>query len=317
MQANLRKFPIACLAGCVLLIAAAFVYASKYEVAAWVAIPVVSAVLIEFILYLATGFEEIRSRFTPPLILSTALIPYLVYAIPTGQFHLLPFAILIALVAGISYWYVVLPHVWWADLLFVVYVPAILLSRVLKDVIYVLPVRHVPAHVVLGHAMLIHTAAMAILNVRKFPGIGYGFIPTKQEIWIGLRNFLYFIPFGAVLGLSLGIFKYHGQSPWLAPALLVGYFWVLALSEELAFRGVLLQTLVRVLRNRHLALSIASVAFGFVHIWFPGGFPNWRMMILATVAGWFYGKAFEQGGGIRASMVTHALTVTVWLVWLA
>jgi hypothetical protein len=41
------------------------------------------------------------------------------------------------------------------------------------------------------------------------------------------------------------------------------------------------------------------------------------MMVLAAVAGWFYGKAFEQAGSIRASMVTHALTVTVWLVWLA
>jgi hypothetical protein len=156
MQANPRKFLIACLTGCALLIAADFVYARKYEVAASIAIPelicVVAAILIEFILYLSTGFEEIRQRFTPPLILSTALIPYLVYAIPTGQFHLLTFAILIALVAGIAYWYVVLPPVWWADLLFVVYVPAILLSKVLKDVIYVLPVRHVPAHVVLGHA---------------------------------------------------------------------------------------------------------------------------------------------------------------------
>jgi membrane protease YdiL (CAAX protease family) len=165
--------------------------------------------------------------------------------------------------------------------------------------------------------MLIHTAALSILVIRKFPGIGYGFIPTRKEMWIGTRNFLLFVPFGAVLGPSLGIFKYRGQSAWLAPVLLVGYFWVLALSEELAFRGVLQQTLVRVLGNRHLALVLASIAFGSVHIWFPGGFPNWRVMILAAVAGWFYGKSFEQAGSIRASMVTHALTVTVWLVWLA
>jgi hypothetical protein len=40
-------------------------------------------------------------------------------------------------------------------------------------------------------------------------------------------------------------------------------------------------------------------------------------MIVGTVAGWFYGRAFEQGGGIRASMVAHALTDTIWLIWLA
>jgi membrane protease YdiL (CAAX protease family) len=317
MQANSRNFLTACVIGWTLLIAAAVVYARRYDVSASIAVPVVAAILIEFIFYLATGFEDIRKFFTPPFILLSALIPYLVYAIPTGQFHLQPFFILLALVAGIAYWYIILPAVWWADLLFVVYVPAILLSRVLKDFIYVLPVRHVPVHVVLGHAMLIHTAAMSILVVRRFPGIGYGFVPSKKEILIGARNFLLFVPLGAVLGLSLGVFKYHGQSPLLTPALLLGYFWVLALSEELAFRGVLQQTLGQVTGNRHIALALASIAFGFVHIWFPGGFPNWRMMILATVAGWFYGKSFEQGGGIRAAMVTHALTVTVWLVWLA
>jgi hypothetical protein len=317
MQANPRKFLTACLAGCALLIAAAVVYSRRYALAPAVAIPVVVAILIEFILYLATGFREIRERFTPPLIVASALVPYLVYAIPTGQFRLPSFLLLAALVAGIAYWYVVLPAIWWADLLFVVYVPAILLSRVLKDTIYILPVRHVQAHVVLGHAMLIHTAVMAILNVRKFEAIGYGFIPTKTEILVGVKNFLFFVPFGAALGLSLHIFKYRGQSPWLAPVLMVGYFWMVALSEELAFRGVLFQTLLRLIGNRYAALAISSVAFGFVHIWFPGGFPNWRMMLLATVAGWFYGRAFEQGGGIRAAMVTHAITVTVWLIWLA
>jgi hypothetical protein len=41
------------------------------------------------------------------------------------------------------------------------------------------------------------------------------------------------------------------------------------------------------------------------------------MMLVGSVAGWFYGRAFDEGGGIRAAMVTHALTVTVWLIWLA
>jgi len=41
-------------------------------------------------------------------------------------------------------------------------------------------------------------------------------------------------------------------------------------------------------------------------------FPNWRIAILAAVAGVFYGLAYRQARSIRASMVTHALTVTAW-----
>jgi membrane protease YdiL (CAAX protease family) len=41
-----------------------------------------------------------------------------------------------------------------------------------------------------------------------------------------------------------------------------------------------------------------------------GGFPNWRFALLASVAGVFYGLAFRQASSIRASMVTHALTIT-------
>jgi uncharacterized protein len=317
MQASRRNFLIACVAGWVVLIPAAVVYARQYGIAASVAIPVVAAILIEFIFYLATGFEEIRDFFTPPRILASALLPYLVYAIPTGQFALAPFAVLVLLAAILAYWFVVLPHIWWADLAFVAFAAGILLSGVLKNVIYLLPVRHVPVHVVPGHATLIHVAAMSILVVRRIPGIHYGFIPTRHELMVGLRNFLLFLPVGAVLGLLLQIFKYRGQSPWIAPVLFVGYFWVVALSEEFAFRGVIQQTLRDVLGNRHAALVCSSILFGFVHLWFPGGFPNWRMMIIGSAAGWFYGRAFEQGGGIRAAMVAHALTDTVWIIWLA
>jgi len=277
----------------------------------------VAAVLIEFIFYLATGFEEIRKFFTPPWIVASALLPYLVYTIPTHRFEPLPFVVLATIAAAIAYWFVVLPHVWWSDLGFVAFAAAVLLSGVLKHFIYPMPARHVPVDVVPGHATLIHIAVMSALVVRKFPGINYGFIPTRREVLAGVRNFVYFLPFGAALGVLLQIFKYRGQSPWLAPVLFVGYFWMVALSEEFAFRGVIQQTLVRIMSNGHVALVLSSIAFGFVHLWFPGGFPNWRMMIVGSVAGWFYGRAFEQGGGIRASMVTHALTVTVWLIWLA
>jgi uncharacterized protein len=65
------------------------------------------------------------------------------------------------------------------------------------------------------------------------------------------------------------------------------------------------------LGNQWLGLAGTSVVFGSVHLWYRG-FPNWRFAALATIAGVFYGLAFRQARSIRASMVTHALTVTAW-----
>ena len=65
------------------------------------------------------------------------------------------------------------------------------------------------------------------------------------------------------------------------------------------------------LKNEWAGLALTSMIFGAVHVWY-GAFPNWKLAVLATLAGVFYGLAFRQGRGIRASMVTHALTVATW-----
>ena len=55
---------------------------------------------------------------------------------------------------------------------------------------------------------------------------------------------------------------------------------------------------------------------GAVHLPFGGQFPNWKFAALAAVAHLGYGIAFQKGKGVRAAMVTHALVVTVWRVFL-
>ena len=56
-----------------------------------------------------------------------------------------------------------------------------------------------------------------------------------------------------------------------------------------------------------------AVIFGLVHLPFRG-FPNWTFASLAALAGLFYGRAYIEGRGVRAAMVTHALVNTVWRV---
>jgi membrane protease YdiL (CAAX protease family) len=303
----------------VLLSIAAALYARQKHVAPAIAIPVAAAFLIEYIFYLVPGFESFRERFAGrhlslSLVIS-ALIPYLVYSLPTHQFSALSFLMLLIGAALVAYWYAIFPAVWWADLLFVFYLAAVILSGILKA-IYASPIPRVYLDI-MGHLMLVHTGAMVMLLHRRIPGIGFGFIPSAREFWIGARNFLFFAPFGAVAGWWLGVFHYRGLPVWQGIGIFFGVLWMIALSEEFAFRGIVQQTLARVTSNKNIARIIASLCFGSVHFWYPGGFPNWRMALLASIAGWFYGKAFDEAGSIRAAMVAHAITDTVWKVWLA
>jgi len=55
----------------------------------------------------------------------------------------------------------------------------------------------------------------------------------------------------------------------------------------------------------------ASVLFGFSHIT-NLGFPNWRYVILATIAGLFYGWTWRRTGSIFASALVHAGVDAVW-----
>jgi membrane protease YdiL (CAAX protease family) len=86
---------------------------------------------------------------------------------------------------------------------------------------------------------------------------------------------------------------------------------VLALGEEFLARGLLQQWISDWTGRPGVGLALASIAFGSSHLWFRD-FPNWRWAILTTALGWFCGKAYNEAGGIRAAMVTHALVVTLW-----
>ncbi len=322
-QANLSGFSLTCLAGWLVLIGAAIAYAKQRGIPTNVAVPVTSAFLIEFIFYLVPGFTSaraaIRRIFTPatlaPVLAASALLPYLIYAVPTGTFHLPMFLALLCISIGASFWFVALPASLPADLGFIALLAVIILSKVFKK-IYLPPYDHVYIDV-LGHLMLIRLGASVMLMQRGFRGVGFGFIPSAKECLVGLRYFLYFLPIGIPLGWALGIVTFHGRPgpEWQALGIFFGILWVVALSEEFVFRGILLQWMSRLTGNRWAALAIASVIFGLCHLWFRG-FPNWRMAVFATVAGAFWGEAYRAGRSIRASMVAHALVVTTWLQWL-
>jgi membrane protease YdiL (CAAX protease family) len=241
----------------------------------------------------------------------SALPPYLAYSAGIGEFHWAGMASLLAIALVVSFWYVLLPRQRAADLGLLAFASALLLSKLFKK-IYVPPVPDLELQI-LGQLLLIRLAATSILLVRGVHDTGYGFLPTRRDWKIGFLHFLLFLPVGILLGWAIGIVTpdVRGIAIWKVLGTFIGILWVVALSEEFFFRGLMQDWLAKWTGRPAIALAAASVLFGLAHIGFRF-FPNWKFALLAAVAGLFYGRAYSQAGSIRASMVAHALTVTTW-----
>jgi hypothetical protein len=317
-----RNFLAAVGAGWILLLAAGIYYARLKQIPFAIAAPLLAAFLIEYAFYLVPGFVGVRewlAGWIPPrrLALSlavSAIIPYLVYSIVTGEFRIVAASRLMAVVLALSFWYIIRKVSPSADLALLALVAAALALRFFKQ-IYTAPI---PSIDILGKLMLIRLYASVMLMLREVEGTGFGFLPTAREWKIGVRYFVYFLPVGVAIMFGLGLLRFK-TSPVLlatAPLTFLGVLWVLALGEEFLARGLLQHWIADWTGRPDVALALASTAFGLTHLWFRD-FPNWRWAILTTALGWFCGKAYNEAGGIRAAMVTHALVVTVWQTLLA
>jgi hypothetical protein len=306
-------FRAALLIGWVVLGAAGVLYALAKGIPGWAAWPVLAAFLIEYPFYLVVGFPEIRERISarlPVFLLSAMLVPYLICCLGPVAFEWSGLARLAALAMALSLWYAVLPASRLADIGFLALVVWVSLGRYFEP-IYQVPFRLYPAE--LGRVSLFVVAALALMLVRRIPETGFGFVPSRGEWRIGALNYAWFVLIGLPVGLAVKAIHYARPAPlWLVVATFVGYLWGLALAEEFLFRGVLQQWLEDWTLNRTAALFLTAAIFGAAHLWFARVFPNWRIVLLAGINGWFCGRARNQAGSIRAGVVTHTLVVTTW-----
>src|SRR5207249_3826082 len=102
-------------------------------------------------------------------------------------------------------------------------------------------------------------------------------------------------------------------NPLAAGAAIFGTFLLIAIPEEVFFRGIL-QNLLETRLGRIGALIVAAALFGLSHFNKRATF-NWRYVILATLAGIFYGRAWRANRQILASAITHTAVDVVWSLW--
>ena len=284
--------------------------------------PVAAAFLIEISFYLLPGFEGSRlwlgslGKGRVALFLTaSAVAPWLVYSIATGEATLAHFWLLLLIAMMVSFWYVDLRTSAFADAIFLILLAAIYLSEV--DQIYPSPIPKQSISV-LGTLMLIRTAAMAILVIRGNVNAEFRFLPNCREWKTGLLYFAAALPVVGSVYWALGLvhLRNHPLNVLQAAGTFLGILWAVALPEEFFFRGLLQQWLERWTGSMMAALIIAAVIFGSAHLGFHRIFPNWRWTIVAGVLGLFLGLAWKNSRSVQASMVTHALIVTVWRVFL-
>ena len=97
----------------------------------------------------------------------------------------------------------------------------------------------------------------------------------------------------------------------------IGIFVFVAVLEELFFRAWV-QNLLERRVGRGMALIIASVLFGLSHFNkrnFGSAYFNWRYVLLATIAGIFYGRAWRDQRRLPASAITHTCVDWLWYLW--
>jgi len=168
----------------------------------------------------------------------------------------------------------------------------------------------------LNELLLVDLGLYGFLGVRRLTGTGFDFHLRWSDWKTGLRELVFFAPPVIVLGMALGFIHPHANRPAVGEAALrwVLIFFFTAVPEELFFRAWV-QNLLERRMDRKWALVIASVLFGLSHFNKRSTHFNWRYVLLATIAGIFYGRAWRENRRVPASTITHASVDWLWGLW--
>jgi membrane protease YdiL (CAAX protease family) len=159
------------------------------------------------------------------------------------------------------------------------------------------------------------TGVAAFVVIRQLEGIGYAIEWRRGFAWQFAFNSIAFGLIAIPLGIKIGFLTNDPthQRIHSLPVSALGILLFTAWPEEFLFRGVLQNLLSRTCRNQWVGLVIASVIFGFAHI-LHAPFPNWRYVLLATIAGLFYGHAWMKTGSLVPGALVHGFVDITWHV---
>jgi membrane protease YdiL (CAAX protease family) len=294
--------------GFVALLAAFWFVGNYFGVTAKLGVPAILSFALLLVPYWAFGFgaEDWLRRNTKWPILAGLIIPYLAYAIPAGSFRwdmclgLLATVLIFGALASRE-------HDWLA----------LALLGISVDLHFFDKAWPIPGLTGLSKLVFVDAGLYGYLVIRPIGGIGFDWRPRLRDFGVGLREFLVFTPIALALGLATQFLHIHntlGSLAQFAASWLFTIFFI-AMPEELFFRGLLLNLLERRVGTRG-ALAITAILFGLAHFNKRTTFFNGRYVMLAAIAGVFYGRAWLDRRRLLSASVTHATVDTVWSIWL-
>jgi membrane protease YdiL (CAAX protease family) len=272
--------------------------------------------LAGYLLPAAAGVTERLRRMLPHRIAWLAALPilaaYAIYAVGTGSSSFVHWGIALAYVlvplALLSLAEGTVPD--WHDYL------ALVLLAVPAKLHWLSPLWPYPDSSVVGvmtALFAMNVAIVGFLFIRRLDGVGYLFGWSTNQITAVSLGLAGILVLDVPLGLATGFLHWApGHVGWSSlPLSALAIFFFVAWPEEFVFRGLLQNMLSRTLKSQNVGWIATSVIFGLAHIG-NGGFPNWRYVLLATIAGIFYGWTWRKTGSIFGAALVHCAVDTIW-----
>jgi len=286
-------------------------YVRRYSLPLIPAIGIYACFLGLVLLLLAPGFFALRGV---KAAIGLLFVPYLIYAATNGDLRLLALGKLVLLTCVPIAIFLLFPvqqleRFTWQDAIAWLWLVLPVILR-WETGIWTKPVN-------LDFMARLFTLGVGVWCWVVFRGgIGYRFSVSLSALRQLLNHFALFAMIAVPLGLLLHLSGWYPrwQGLWKFCVDYVTIFMFIAWLEEFFFRQVLQNLMTRTLGSPRRAQMFASIAFGLSHILLAPA-PNWRYVILASIAGWFYGSLFAASGTLMAPAMMHALVDTVWRTW--
>jgi len=256
--------------------------------------------------------RTLRSRRWRVLAPGLLVVPYILFSLPRAEVKPLYLVVFIGVPIGLAALMEFAPAsnaLAWQDVIALLAVGLPVEFRLLGDAFPHSGLSAMPK------LLLVDAMLYAYLVVRRLPQVGFDFVVRVRDWLVGLREFAFYAPIAIALGLALGFLhpNFHVRSiAEIAGAYLITFFFV-AIPEELFFRG-LLQNLLEGRLGRRTSLVMTACIFGLSHFNKPLPF-NWRYVVMAAIAGIFYGRAWLDRRRLTCSAITHTTVDVVWGLW--
>jgi len=162
-----------------------------------------------------------------------------------------------------------------------------------------------------AYGVAILLGLVLFLSYRALPGMKYNLPRDRRDWLLPLIGFAIVAPLLIVVGVAIDFIPMPHWSTTAGGKMVAAVgivFAGTALPEEILFRALIQNLLMRRFGEGWKTLLLASVIFGAAHLDNgPQAVPNWRYAIEATIAGVAYGRVFQKSNSITSSAMLHTM----------